>query len=487
MGGAKRYSLRGRLMLSLIGSMAVLWLGAAVAAFLHALEEADELFDAQMVQASEMLLGLVKGTDTEQAISRTAEQTHPYRMPVFYQVMDLVDGRWRMLAHTPDGADGLPPPERLADGFCRIDLSSVPWRIFVRSEQAGDGSLYRVVVGQRYAIRDDLGHEFAEHLLIPLAVGFPLMALSIWWFVGRAMRPVREAAGDVLRMPVDGLHPLDLSGPCPHEIMPLIEAIDGLTHRVTRAIENERRFTADAAHELRTPLAALRIHAQLAARIDDPVERRRAHDKLLVGVERMTHLVEQLLTLARLDPAAGGGIVDATADLSDVAATVCADLMPLAIGRGQEIQLEAPDPAPVQLDATWVELLVRNLVDNALRYGRIGGCVDLRVENLRDSVRLTVRDDGPGVAAAERGRLLERFYRAGDSEGEGCGLGLSIVARIVESTGAGIEFVDGLVTADGGTGLGVRIDLPSAPPQPRIGQAGLQSQPRSRSRSSPCA
>ena len=375
-------------MLSLIGSMAVLWLGAAVAAFLHALEEADELFDAQMVQASEMLLGLVKGTDSEQAVSRTSEQTHPYRMPVLYQVMDLVDGRWRMLAHTPDGADGLPPPGRLADGFFRLELSTVPWRIFVRTEQTGDGSLYRVVVGQRYAIRDDLGHEFAEHLLIPLAVGFPLMALSIWWFVGRAMRPVREAAGDVLRMPVDGLHPLDLSGPCPHEIMPLIEAIDGLTHRVTRAIENERRFTADAAHELRTPLAALRVHAQLAARIDDPAERRRAHDKLLVGVERMTHLVEQLLTLARLDPAAGGGITGSVADLSDVAATVCADLMPLAIGRGQEIQLEAPDPAPVQLDATWVELLVRNLVDNALRYGRSGGCVDLQVEILRDAVRI---------------------------------------------------------------------------------------------------
>ena len=141
----------------------------------------------------------------------------------------------------------------------------------------------------------------------------------------------------------------------------------------------------------------------------------------------------------------------------------------------------------MQLDATWVELLVRNLVDNALRYGRSGGCVDLQVEILRDAVRLTVRDDGPGVAPAERGRLLERFYRAGDSDGEGCGLGLSIVARIVETAGAGIEFVDGLVTAGGGAGLGVRIDLPSAPPQPRIGQAGLQSQPRSRSRSSPCA
>ena len=449
-------------MLTLIGAMAVLWLGAAVAAFLHALEEADELFDAQMVQASEMLLGLVHGIEAEREVGRTVEQTHPYRMPVFYQVMDLVDGRWRMLAHATDWAEGLPPAERLADGFFRIELQTVPWRIFVRSELAGDGRRYRVVVGQRYAIRDDLGHEFAEHLLIPLAVGFPLMALAIWWFVGRAMRPVREAAGSVLRMPVDGLRPIDLSGPCPHEIMPLIEAIDGLTTRVTRAIENERRFTADAAHELRTPLAALRIHAQVAARIDDPRERRRAHEQLMAGVERMTHLVEQLLALARLDPSALGDALVVTSDLTDVAATVCAELTPLAIRRGQEIQLEAPEPAPVRMDSTWVELLVRNLVDNALRYGHDGGCVDLQVEKRNRSVRLTVRDDGPGVPASERARLLERFYRAGDGEQDGCGLGLSIVARIAESAGAGIAFVDGLVSVGGGTGLGVQVDFPAA-------------------------
>ncbi|MCB1908916.1 MAG: sensor histidine kinase N-terminal domain-containing protein [Rhodocyclaceae bacterium] len=464
MGGVKRYSLRGRLMLTLVGAMTILWLGAAVAAFLHALEEADELFDAQMVQASELLLGLVKDSDAGQAVTRPVEQNHPYRMPVFFQVMDLVDGRWRMLAHTPDGADGLPPAERLADGFFRIKLGAVPWRIFVRSERT-DGRLYRVVVGQRYAIRDDLGHEFAEHLLIPLAVGFPLMALSIWWSVGRAMQPVREAAGAVLGMPVDGLRPIALSGACPHEITPLIDAIDILTRRVSLAIDNERRFTADAAHELRTPLAALRIHAQVAARIDDPQERRRAHEQMMAGVERMTHLVEQLLTLARLDPAAGSGAVASSCDLADVAATVCADLMPLAIERGQEIQLEAPAPAPVAVEPTWVELLVRNLVDNALRYGRDGGCVDVQVENLRQRVRLTVRDDGPGVAEGERARLLERFYRAGDSDHDGCGLGLSIVARIAESAGAEINFVDGLAGVGGAAGLGVRVEFPVPTPR----------------------
>ncbi len=451
-------------MLVLTSVMGLLWLGAAVAAFLHALQETDELFDAQMVQASELLLGLVGGADAEQAVTPTREQAHPYRMPIFYQVMDMSDGRWRVLAHTAGLPGDLPPAERFAEGFFRLELGGVPWRIFVRSEQAADGRLYRVVLGQRYAIRDDLGHEFSEHLLIPLAVGFPLMGLAIWWGLGRAMRPVREAAGNVLRMPVDGLRPLALSNPCPSEIAPLIEAIDGLTQRVARAIDNERRFTADAAHELRTPLAGLRVQAQVAARVIDPTERQRALAHVLAGVERMTHLVEQLLALARLDPAAPGTPEGLASDLSDISAQACAELMPLAVARGQDIQLDAPRSAPVPLERVWAQTLVGNLVDNALRYGREGGCVDVAVEQDRSTVRLTVSDDGPGVPVEERPRLSERFYRRaeGDGDGEGCGLGLSIVARIAESAGAVVEFVDGLPRPDGGHGFGVRVSFPPA-------------------------
>ncbi|MCB1956456.1 MAG: sensor histidine kinase N-terminal domain-containing protein [Rhodocyclaceae bacterium] len=463
MSGYLRYSLRGRLMAVLISSMGLLWLVAAVSAFLHALEETDELFDAQMVQASELLLGLVKGAEAEKLIMPTAEQAHPYRMPVFYQVLRMRDGRWEVLAHVPEEQAGLPPGERLTDGFLRLELEGVPWRIFVRTERDRDERLYRVVVGQRYAIREDLGHEFAEHLLIPLGVGFPVMALVIWWGIGRAMRPVQQAAGTVARMPVDRLGPIRLSEPCPTEIAPLLEAIDSLTIRVGRAIESERRFTADAAHELRTPLAGLRVQAQVAMRVADPVERARALQNVLDGVTRMTHLVEQMLALARLDPSAAGVVGDAPVDLGDVAAATCADLTPRALQRGQEIQLDAPRGIPVWLDETWARALIGNLVDNGLRYGRDGGRVEVEVVRSALHIDLCVLDDGPGVAEGERERLAERFYR-GESDQEGCGLGLSIVARIVAAVHAQLDFIDGLPRADGGTGFGVRIRFASERP-----------------------
>ncbi len=451
------YSLRGRLMAVLIGVMGVLWLGAAVSAFLHALEETDELFDAQMVQASELLLGLVMGADAEKIVMPTAEQAHPYRLPVLYQVLTMRDGRWEVLAHLPEEQVGLPPGGRLKDGFLRVTIDAVPWRIFVRTETDRDERLYRVIVGQRYAIREDLGHEFAEHLLIPLVVGFPLMAIAIWWGIGRAMHPVQQAAGTVGRMPVDQLRPIGLTGSCPTEIAPLIEAIDSLTVRVAQAIEGERRFTADAAHELRTPLAGLRVQAQVAMRVDDALERNRALMNVHDGVVRMTHLVEQMLALARLDPSAALVIGDHPLDLGDVAAATCAELTPRALQRGQEIQLEAARGVLVWLDETWARALVGNLVDNGLRYGREGGRVEVEVIGAGAHVDLHVLDDGPGVPVADRARLAERFYRGHESDQEGCGLGLSIVSRIVCAARARLDFTDGLPRPDGGHGLGVRV------------------------------
>ncbi|MCB1888775.1 MAG: hypothetical protein KDH20_14300 [Rhodocyclaceae bacterium] len=464
MNAPLRYSLRGRLMAMLIGVMGVLWLGAAVSAFLHALEETDELFDAQMVQASELLLGLVVGADAEKIVMPTAEQAHPYRMPVFYQALTMRDGRWEVLAHVPEEQGGLPPGGRLGDGFLRLTIDAVPWRIFVRTERGGDGRLYRVIVGQRYAIRDDLGHEFAEHLLIPLGVGFPLMALAIWWGIGRAMRPVQQAARTVARMPVDQLRPIHLTEPCPVEIAPLIEAIDSLTVRVGQAIEGERRFTADAAHEMRTPLAGLRVQAQVAMRVDDPTERARALQNVHDGVVRMTHLVEQMLALARLDPSAALVIGERPVDLGDVAAAACADLTPRALRRGQEIQLEASRGVLVWLDETWARALVGNLVDNGLRYGREGGRVEVEVISSGGHVDLHVLDDGPGVPEGDRDRLAERFYRGQETDQEGCGLGLSIVSRIVAAARARIDFIEGLPRPDGGHGLGVRVRFAAGRP-----------------------
>ena len=456
------YSLRNRLLILLIGLVAVLWLGSSVLAFRHALIESDELFDAQMVQASELLLGLLRAADVDSQAGRLLSRAGARGGPVFFQVLDWHRGGWRLLAGSKAAADDGLPWAALNEGFSRIHFRGESWRLFVRPDVAGDGRPLRIVVGQRYGIRDDLAHEFAEHLAIPLGLAFPLMAVAIWWAVSRAMRPVREAADTVSAMPVDRLQPIALSDPAPDEIEPLLRAIDTLTARVSGAIEKERRFTADAAHELRTPLAALRVHAQVAMRVSAPDERHHALTQVMAGVERMTHLVEQLLDLARLDPAVLGAAEEAETDLCDAAAVACAELAPRAIERHQEVRLNATAPANARVGQTWAQALVRNLVDNALRYGRDGGRVEVDVAAAGDGVELRVRDDGPGVVPKQRGRLVERFYRAPDARADGCGLGLSIVSRIVESAAARIEFTDGLPRGDGGVGLGVRVRFPAA-------------------------
>lgn len=458
----RAYSLRGRLLALLIGLMAVLWLGSALLAFQHAVEEVDALFDAQMVQASDLLLEMARDIERPRPAGDLAGPSKRSRLPIFYQVMDGDGLRWRLLAHSPTAPDMVLLPEQLAEGFSRVEAAGLPWRIFVRQETEGPGRHLRVVVGQRYSIRDDLAHEFAEHLAIPLGMAFPVVAIAIWWAVSRATRPVRAAARSVVAMQVDNLRPIDLADRLPEEIAPLIEAINTLTARVAGAIESERRFTADAAHELRTPLAALKVQAQVAMKVGEPELRQHALGQVLVGVERMHHLVEQLLALARLDPAAAAPAAGRSTDLADAAALACAELAPRAMARRQEVQLLAGQPARARIDDAWALALIRNLVDNALRYGEDGGRVEVGVVGTGQGVELSVRDDGPGVAAENRGRLLERFYRAADADAEGCGLGLSIVARIAESASARIDFVDGLARADGGVGLGVRVAFPPA-------------------------
>lgn len=462
MAGGRCYSMRCRLMVLLIGLLAVLWLGASVVAFEHAVSETDELFDAQMVQASDLLLGLARGSSSASPVSPVSPAPYRYEMPLFYQLMDRHGDGWRVLAHSASFPGAGPLPRELDEGFSRVELAGAPWRVFVRLGSADDGRQLRVVVGQRYSIRDDLTHEFSEHLAIPLVMVFPLMAVAIWWGIGRAMRPVSEAARFVSGMRADDLKPVALAERVPDEIVPLIDAINVLTERVARTIENERRFTADAAHELRTPLAALKVHAQVAGRISEPDERSRVLGQVMAGVERMTHLVEQLLALARLEPGAGGVEAGAATDLAEAAALACADLAPRAMARRQEVQLRATQPARARVDAVRALALICNLVDNALRYGPDGARVEVAVRCTAQGVELSVMDDGPGVEPARRGRLLERFYRGADADAEGCGLGLSIVSRIVDAAAARIEFVDGLLRPDGGFGLGVRVQFPAA-------------------------
>jgi signal transduction histidine kinase len=298
--------------------------------------------------------------------------------------------------------------------------------------------------------RDELRHELDEHfieaLLTPLLFGLPLLGGWIWLATWRGLRPLDEIAVELGTRAPERLDPV-VPAAAPREIRPLLEALNNLFGRVGQALDNERRFTADAAHELRTPLAAITTQAQVAARARDAAERDHALAQLTTSARRASHLVEQLLTLARLDPAAGLPMSELRLDT--LAAEVCADHGAAALEKNVALELSAPAPVTVAGNDAMLRILLRNLLDNAVRYTPAGGKVGVGVT----ADTLAVSDSGPGIPADQRANALRRLHRLAGQEIEGSGLGLSIVARIAELHNARLDLADGI----GQPGLTVRL------------------------------
>mgnify|MGYP001607805723 CR=1 FL=1 len=295
--------------------------------------------------------------------------------------------------------------------------------------------------------------EIAEHLARPMLIALPLLALCLMLAVTLALRPLGRLAGEVSARAPNRLEPLAAEG-APSEVAPLIERLNQLFADIGRALENERRFTADAAHELRTPLAALKAQAQVALASVDAVERRHALTQILVGCDRATHLVVQLLTLARLDADTSHPMQDIA--LRPLAEEVLAMSAGDAIERDCELVLREGD-ARVRGDALLLQVLLRNLIDNALRHGG-GTQIEVSIAQHGARAALTVCDNGRGIAADERDRVQQRFYRGAIANSPGSGLGLSIVRRITELHGGTL----GIDSPASGTGVSLVIHLPLA-------------------------
>jgi len=315
-----------------------------------------------------------------------------------------------------------------------------------------------VQVAEPLAGRESLARHITLKMLLPTFIALPVLALLIWFGVGAGLRPLQQLKQEVKQRTASRLEPVAMAG-VPEEVAPLVKALNDLFGRLQHAFEGERRFTADAAHELRTPLAALKIQAQVALRSTDATERHVALENVLRGVDRATRLVEQLLTLARVDPETAA-IAFKQIDLRGLAAIVMRDLEPLAHAKQIEISLEegvaSNIPCNVFGDDAQLGLLLRNLIDNAIRYTPVGGRVSVSVRNAA-GVTLEVRDTGPGIPEAEREQVQQRFYRIAGSGQDGSGLGLSIVRRIAELHGARLELRDN----DTGSGLLARVLWPA--------------------------
>lgn len=455
-----RPSIRRRLLFILLPVTSLIWGAAAVTGYYDARHEVTELFDAQLAQSARSLLILSRheleelhfaGVPTGAHVHFIPESLgnlkgHEYEHKVAYQIW-LTDEQ--KLVVRSDTA----PPKPLSDtasGFSDRIIDGQRWRVFSLTDPE---SGFRIQMGESYEIREELVDHIALRLTVPVLAALPLFAILIGLGVGGALKPLTRVAEAIGRRAPDRLDPVEDEN-VPVEAVPLVEALNRLLDRVSRALESERRFTADAAHEMRTPLAGIKAQAQVARRSDSTAVQRQALDQVARGVDRATHLVDELLLLARLDPDQRVQDINKV-DLCALAANIMAELAQLSAEQRVELELVEPCNGAALGSPELLKLLLRNLVDNALRYTPDGGrCL---IETFMDGDRACVRvhDSGPGIPDKERARVFQRFYRGGQASGGGSGLGLSIVKRIAEIHGGRVRLGDSRLG-----GLVVEVCLP---------------------------
>lgn len=418
------FSLRRRLLGLLLGGVAAAWLVTMIFSYIDAHHEVDELFDAQIAQAAQTLLALA-GHDGGEGVEDLGAAGHKYQRRLRFQIWQA-DGK--LLIRSNNAPE---TPLTTAAGFSETHGDDGHWRHF--SQWNEDRSL-QVQVSENHHIRDELIGHIAWRLLFPALFGLPLIGLWVWLATRHGLSSLDGMAHQIASRDPQQLQAIRPAA-APAEIRPLIEALNGLFLRVEQTLEAERRFTADAAHELRTPLAALQAQLQVAQRARDAGEHDRSLQQLQSGLTRAAHLVDQMLLLARLDPESG--LPDPqVVDLAALAESVCADLGPQILARNIDFDLESVAGAKLTGQAEWLRVLIRNLVDNAVRYTPEGGKVAVRIARQGDALKLSVSDSGPGIPPEERNTVLQRFHRLDQGGQPGSGLGLAIVARIAELHGA---------------------------------------------------
>lgn len=436
------FSLRQRLLLALLGAITLTWLAAAAYTYFDARHEINELLDAHLAQSASLIVAQV-GRELEEIDLEYAPQLHERSRRVAFQIWE----RGQTLRLRSANA----PQERLAvreEGFSNTVIAGKRWRVF----SGWDGERrFLVQVGERDKARREIAASIATNLLAPLLLALPALGLFVWFSIARVLKPLGTLGRQVEKRKPDNLAALEIDD-APAEVTPLVRSLNMLFGRVSRLIENERRFTADAAHELRTPLAALKTQAQVARGAAGDAERQHALDNVIAGCDRATRLVEQLLTLARLEPEQFKGRREAC-NLRALAQQTIAELAPAALSRNIEIELAEGGAAATDGYPGLIGIMLRNLIDNAVRYSPDGSTVRVEVAGSANNAWLAVTDEGPGIAPEERAKVGRRFYRILGSGVSGSGLGLSIVRRIAEIHGATVE----LETGPGGRGLRVTV------------------------------
>jgi len=431
-------SLRGRLFIGLAVVVVLTGLAAGGLAFRWSFDEANELQDAILLQVG--ALAVQKPVD--------ANPTVPKGVDAEARVVVEELGK----ASNAQAETLLPSlPADLPNGLQTIFRGDHQWRVLVLDRP--DRS--RVAVGQSTAYRDEIARDAALRTVLPLAALIPCLMLLVAVVIGQSFRPLSRLSARLKVGNADHLATLPLDG-MPIELRPFVGSINGLLERIGAVLDQQRRFVADAAHELRTPITALSLHAENLDRVVAPqgLDRLAA---LKAGIRRTAHLLEQLLALARYET--GDPVQLSRTAFDRVVREVVADFLPHARTRNIDLGFERIEKIELHANPIALAVLVRNLIDNALRHSPDGGHVDIHLFCEADCAVLRVEDTGPGIEEAELGRVLEPFYRGSNASGDGTGLGLSIVHRIVDKLSGSIVLENVIATPR--SGLRVSISLPA--------------------------
>ncbi|MEJ7930674.1 ATP-binding protein [Ramlibacter sp. AN1015] len=437
------HSLRRRLLVVVLAAIALASLLQAAVAWRAALRQADALFDAQLQSVARMV----------QAGAWMGPEGGSGSVDVQVQILG------------PDGARvfgsaRLTLPATPVLGFSEMRVQGVPYRVY--SVQTAS---HTIQIAQDLHARRERARGLAIAAALPVAALAPLLMLAVGWLINQSLRPVERVRAQVARRPADDLSALPEQG-LPLEVLPLVQELNLLFARVRLAFEAQQHFVADAAHELRSPLAAIRLQAQSLRRPQPEAERERSVAQLNAGVERAIALAEQLLLLAREE---GGGAPQGAGavQLLALAGDAIAQALPQARARGIDLGLARGEPAEVRGDAEALAALLRNLLENALKYTPAPGQIDVSVFVDDGRAALVVEDSGPGIEEGERERVFDRFYRSSAARGDvsGSGLGLAIVRAVAQRHGAQVR----LDRSQRLGGLAARVDFPR--PEGRLSQA----------------
>lgn len=459
------FSLRTMLLGSILASTVLAWGLSALFSYRDLQKEINQLFDAHLSESARSLL--LQARRDHHGGRREREDDHDHerdeddddedeRLPALQHRGKLLERRLIFQIWDETGQLVLKSRHDIPDrplialdqeGYGRADWKGQEMRVF--SSWNRHRTLH-VQVAESMQSRLDLVQATLRNALTPVLIMIIPLIIAIILAVDYGLRILRRLSRELMRRTPEDLSPLEENG-LPRELQPFTQALNGLFLRLHRALENERRFTADAAHELRTPLAAVKVQAQVALRSQEEEARQRALDGVVKGIDRATHLVEQLLTMARLDPETE--LPMEAVSLAPLLLNAVSSLAPDAVAKGLELTLEEGPELIIRGQKAMLEILVRNLVDNAIRYTPPSGTVNIRLVRSGGHGELVVEDDGPGLSEEQKKHVPGRFSRLSRPSGDGSGLGLSIVDRIASLHKAQLLLESGLQ----GRGLRVRV------------------------------